>query len=356
MRNNATFANPQTQNSFEKILVIQTASIGDVILATPVIEQLHTCYPNARIDFLLKKGIESVFTGHPFLNDVLVWDKNQGKYRNLYGIFRRIRKQRYDLIVNIHRFFTSGFITAFSGAKVRIGFDKNPFSWSFTHRVKHLIGSKGQTIHEVERNALLLKDICADHVPKIRLYPTDNDQKLVSDWISERFITISPASLWFTKQLPAAQWLELIRAVGSHYRIFLLGGKADRPLCDQIIRDAKQKNIVNLAGKLSFLQSAALMQSADMNFVNDSAPMHLASAVYAPVAAVYCSTVPAFGFGPRSDKSFVIETEEELPCRPCGLHGQKSCPKKHFKCATTIKPEQLLKTLKIESFAAKVSE
>jgi heptosyltransferase II len=87
------------------------------------------------------------------------------------------------------------------------------------------------------------------------------------------------------------------------------------------------------------------MKNAVMNFVNDSAPMHMASAVDAPVTAVYCSTLPSFGFGPKSTKSFIVEIEEELPCRPCGLHGRRSCPKKHFKCALNINIQQLIKTL-----------
>ena len=82
-----------------------------------------------------------------------------------------------------------------------------------------------------------------------------------------------------------------------------------------------------------------------MNYVNDSAPMHFASAVNAPITAVYCSTLPSFGFGPLSNKNFVVETEVKLSCRPCGLHGKKACPLKHFKCAFTIREQQLLNTL-----------
>jgi len=97
---------------------------------------------------------------------------------------------------------------------------------------------------------------------------------------------------------------------------------------------------------LSFLQSAALMKDATMNYVNDSAPLHFASAVNAPVTAVYCSTVPAFGFGPLSEKKFIVETKEFIECRPCGLHGYKACPQKHFNCAHTIVDDQLLSVLK----------
>jgi heptosyltransferase-2 len=100
-----------------------------------------------------------------------------------------------------------------------------------------------------------------------------------------------------------------------------------------------------LAGSLSYLQSAALMSRAVMNYVNDSAPMHFASAMNAPVTAVYCSTVPEFGFGPLSDNRHIVEISQSLYCRPCGLHGYSECPEKHFRCALEINTLQLLRTL-----------
>jgi len=93
------------------------------------------------------------------------------------------------------------------------------------------------------------------------------------------------------------------------------------------------------------------MKDAGMNYVNDSAPMHFASAVNAPVTAVYCSTIPAFGFGPMSDKSYIVEIQQPLDCRPCGLHGYRACPLGHFKCAYKIEDAQLLETLTGESSA-----
>lgn len=127
--------------------------------------------------------------------------------------------------------------------------------------------------------------------------------------------------------------------------IFLLGAPGDQSACESIKTNSSHPRVMNLAGQLSFLESAALMKGAVMNFVNDSAPMHIASAVNAPVTAIYCSTVPAFGFGPLSDRKFVIETKEKLTCRPCGLHGFKSCPQGHFECATTIKISDLKEVL-----------
>ena len=102
---------------------------------------------------------------------------------------------------------------------------------------------------------------------------------------------------------------------------------------------------MNLAGKLSFLESTALMRDAVMNFMNDSAPLHLASAVNAKITAIFCSTVPSFGFGPMSEDSIIVQTKEKLKCKPCGLHGLKDCPEDHFKCAITIDKNELLKRI-----------
>ena len=109
----------------------------------------------------------------------------------------------------------------------------------------------------------------------------------------------------------------------------------------------KNKQVEILAGKLSFLQSAALMKQAKMNYVNDSAPLHFTSAVNAPVTAIFCSTIPAFGYTPLSDRSFIVETKEHLICRPCGLHGRKACPLGHFKCAYGIETAQVLETINL---------
>ncbi|MGZ4057095.1 MAG: glycosyltransferase family 9 protein, partial [Bacteroidia bacterium] len=88
-----------------------------------------------------------------------------------------------------------------------------------------------------------------------------------------------------------------------------------------------------------------LIKDAQMNYVNDSGPMHIASAMNAKTTAIFCSTVPAFGFGPLSDDAKIVETKLQLDCRPCGLHGHKECPKGHFKCALTIETEELLRQI-----------
>lgn len=321
------------------VLVIQTASIGDVILATPVVEKLHRVYPGAAIDLLVKKGNESLFDGHPFLHDILVWDKSRNKYAGLYRLARRIRKTRYDLVVNVQRFASTGLLTACSGAEMTIGFDKNPFSFFFTKKIKHRIEPN---IHEVSRNLDLVSEITDREFTGPRLYsPASLPSAVIGELTGGRIYTFSPASLWFTKQFPKEKWIGLLTAVPAEAKVYLLGSKSDAGLCDEIMAGAGHPGAVNLAGKLSLLESAALMKLARMNFTNDSAPMHLASATDAPVTVIYCSTVSGFGFGPLSSDSVIVETDEPLACRPCGLHGRNECPEHHFRCAHTISLNKL---------------
>ncbi len=324
----------------QSFLIIQTAFIGDVILATALVEKLRDSFPEASIDFLLRKGNEDLLKGHPNIRHTLIWDKRKDKIKNLVGIIKMVRANRYDYVINVHRFASSGFITAFSGAKQKTGFDKNPLSFLYDTKVKHQIGN---SIHEVQRNQLLISSLTNEQPSKPKLYPSVKDFAIVKNITksSTPYICIAPTSVWFTKQFPKEKWIELINELESSIPIYLLGAKADQTVCEVIKSNDTQNRVVNLAGQLSFLESAALMKDASMNYVNDSAPMHIASAVNAPVTAVYCSTVPAFGFGPQSDKKFIIESKEKLSCRPCGLHGFKACPQGHFKCATTIEIQDL---------------
>lgn len=325
-----------------KFLVIQTAFIGDVILATPIVEKLRRFFPEAQIDFLLRKGNEHLLANHPHIGRVWVWNKKGEKYRGLWRLVRDLRREQYDWAINCQRFATSGLITALSGASNTVGFQKNPFSRLFGRRMPHRFGTAEQPIHEVERNLLLIEHLTDTSFQMPRLYPSPSDTSRALALAPEDapFVCIAPTSVWFTKQFPPNKWLELIERIPRHCAVLLLGGPDDKAACDYIAQHASHSDVRNLAGRLSLLVSAALMRASAMNYVNDSAPMHLASAVDAPVAAVFCSTVPLFGFTPLSKRRFIIESEGPLACRPCGLHGYRTCPEGHFACAQHIRPEQ----------------
>lgn len=321
----------------KQVLVIQTAFLGDVILATPVATELKRCFPEVEIDFLVKKGNESLLSNHPALRNVMTLDKSKGKFKAIRNLIKHIRGNHYDLVINLHRFGSSGIIAGRSGAPKRYGFKKNPFSFLYTKSFPHQIGDG---THEVTRNLSIIKEFGANDTVRPSLYPSKEDQKRIEEYAAEEYFCMAPASVWYTKQLPQEKWIELIQTIKDK-RIYLLGSKADLDLCNSIIAASEAKNAVNLAGELSLLQSAALMKNAMMNFVNDSGPLHLASAMNANTTAFFCSTVPDFGFGPLAENSRIQEVNG-LACRPCGLHGHKECPKGHFDCGRKMPiPESL---------------
>ena len=326
-------------------LLIQTAFIGDVILMTALLEYLHQTQPTTPVDVLVRRGNEGLLAGHPHVRRVLIWDKKHRKYAALWDLLGQIRAAKYGRVVTLQRFASTGFLTAFSGAPERIGFAKNPLSRFFTRRVPHVIGDG---THEVARNLRLLTDVVPTPLQPPRLFPSAADEAAVAPYAATGpYVCLAPTSVWFTKQYPEAKWLELLAALPAGLRVYLLGGPPDMAACERLAAASGRANVISIAGKIGLLASAALMRGAVMNYVNDSAPMHLCSAVGAPVTAIFCSTVPAFGFGPLSPVSFVVETTEPLDCRPCGLHGHAACPQGHFRCAYGIEVRQLLASLPV---------
>ncbi len=318
--------------NLDRILVIQTAFLGDVILATPVWENLHAAYPRAQIDVVVKKGNESLLTEHPFLHQVFVFDKQQ-KFKNLLVLGKTLREQHYDLVINLQRFASSGILMMLARGKESRGFQKNPLSFFFSKRYPH---EKKPNWHEVDRNLCLISDLVPAPIRRPQLFPSKEDLNSVQIYQDVPYYCLAPTSVWFTKQAPLEIWLKLIdKLAATNAQIYLLGAPSDRAYLDEIVKNTRSTQVINLAGQLPLLQSAALMAGAKHNYVNDSGPLHLASATNAPVSAFFCSTVPEFGFGPLSDQSGIIEVKD-LDCRPCGLHGHKSCPKGHFRCGAAL--------------------
>jgi len=357
-------------NKHQSILIIQTAFIGDVVLATSFIEEVKKKYPLHKIDFLLRKGNESILQFNPHISHIYLWDKKKYKIFNLIKIIKIIRSKDYHIVFNLQRYFSSGFVTIFSKAKIKIGFLNNPLSFFFTKKILHKIiyQYKSQYLHEVQRNFLLLNSLqdSDSPIPDAKLltpklyFGTNEIERSLNSKLDKLgcynslspYIVIAPTSVWFTKQYSITQWIQFLVSMSSHSsnfssnNIFLVGGKDDYNTLDFIINESKHIKSYNLAGKLDLLETAFLMKNAKRVFVNDSAPLHLASAVNAPTTAIFCSTIPDFGFYPLSSNNIILEiSREKLPCRPCGIHGKKSCPESHYNCSKFITTNQLIDSL-----------
>ncbi len=184
---------------YKNILVIQTAFIGDAILASCLLEKLHSEFPESELSILVRKGNESIYQAHPYLKQILIWNKQKNKFRNLMALLRQIRKTKFDCVINCHRYSSSGFLTAFAKAKHTAGFKQNPFSFLFNTTVKHRFET---TLHEINRYHELIQDFTSSKIYSPKLYPSQIVYKAIQNYLDKAFICIAPASVWYTKQLP----------------------------------------------------------------------------------------------------------------------------------------------------------
>lgn len=324
-----------------RILIVQTAFIGDVILATAFVRQVANAHPDSEIHFLCRKGNEDILFDNPKIKKVLIWNKKK-KYRDLIRLIFEIRSLDYDKVYLIQRYFSMGLVAVLSGARAKVGFSSNPLSFLFDRAIRHKIPFiyKDRSLHEVERNSLL----CFDEPQEVRpeLFFNDNIQKKVEAYQNVKYIVCTPCSVWKTKEWPREYWKSLISNL-SDYKVLCLGGPEDNDVIEGLIIDLPHAE--NLAGKLSLRESAALMRNAVRVFVNDSGPLHLASAVNAATTVFFCSTIPEFGYGPLSEDSVILQSPEQLECRPCGTHGKISCPLDHFNCGRLVTVEMAIKSI-----------
>jgi lipopolysaccharide heptosyltransferase II len=331
--------------SSKTILIIQTAFIGDTILASHFARAVKEQYPHSKIHFFLRKGNESVIQGLPTIEKTWVWSKENGKTKNLFKLIMELRKIKFDMVFNLHRHFNSGLVTAFMKSPVKVGFKQNPLSFFYTRKIHHQIPDP-RGWHEVQRNLELIpgfKIVDNSKIYKPELPLQEKNFQKVSPYVNEPYFVIAPASVWFTKAWSEEKFQELTSELVQIGKVYFIGAPGDKDLCDRIRRDLPQTE--NLCGALNLLDSAALMKNAKRVFVNDSAPLHLASCVNAKTTAIFCSTVPSFGYTPLADDSVVVDVGNSLSCRPCGLHGHKSCPLGHYKCSKDIEVKKVLATI-----------
>jgi heptosyltransferase-2 len=332
----------------KRILIIQTAYIGDVILCTPLVKVLRQTFPDAFISFLLIPETENVLKNNPHLNEVLVYDKR--KKRGLGSFLQmvsRVKQGKFDLTVIPHRSMRSALLAYLSGIAERIGFDRAVGSSLFTRKVTH-----NANLHEVDRNLSLLSGFTphlTDTSPE--LFPSSDDfsyaRRLLSDSrISQRdrMVGVAPGSVWATKRWLPERFADvadlLLKEAGA--KVVLLGSGEDRSLCERIA-DLMAGRPAIAAGKTSVLQSAAIVSLCKVILSNDSAPVHMASAMKIPVVVVFGSTIPEFGFAPYGVDQVIIQ--KQLNCRPCGIHGKRKCPEKHFRCMLDINAEEVYRAV-----------
>jgi heptosyltransferase II len=316
------------------VLVIQTAFLGDVVLTTPLLSVLSERH--GPVDVITTPAAASLLDHHPAVRDVIRYDKHgiDRGWKPLRRLGALLRANRYARVYVPHRSFRSALLALWSGAGERIGFADSAAAFTYTRRIP-----RPKEGHEVERLLSLSGPVGAG-VPPVTLGLAPTDLAAADAWLSSYhvgpdFIAIAPGSVWGSKRWP--YYAEL--AARLDRPTVIVGGKEDTGLADAIVQKAGGRAI-SAAGQLSLRGSAALIKRAAVLVTNDSAPLHLATAVGTPIVAIFGPTVPQFGFAPRRPGDIVMG-HDQLPCRPCSKHGPPACPLGHHRCMRDLSVEEV---------------
>ena len=322
------------------VLVIQTAFIGDALLAVPLLKAVKDLWPGAGLDVLVRPPADNLLETLPYLREIIIYDK-RGADRGLSGLLqlrRRLRDKKYDLALLPHRSFRSGLLAYGAGIPIRVGFDRGGGRHFHTVRIPYPTNG-----HEIVRNLQLLTPFGPFPQPELpEIMSTKEDVELVNrrlDPVSgaER-IALAPGSVWYTKRWPEDYFIELGgRFIQKGYQVVLLGSGEDRDLCSRIAV-ALSDSCINFAGQTTLRQSIEILRRCAALITNDSAPTHLGVAAGTRVLTIFGSTSPQFGFYPFGPKGKSLEIE--LYCRPCTDHGRRNCPEKHLRCLKDITPDR----------------
>ena len=325
-------------------LVIQTAFLGDVVLTTPLLSAL--AQRHGPVDVVTTPAAAPLLETHPAVRRVIPYDK-RGADRGWHGLrtlARRLAGEGYARAYLPHRSLRTAMLALLARIPVRIGFAGGP---SFLYTETRRKPARG---HEVDKLLALADEPPAAYAPQLRTTP--EDERAAADLLAaagigegaedqDRIVALAPGSIWGSKRWP--YYGELARQLAARGPVVVLGGPDDVALGDAVVRQALEggpgrRPVVNACGKLTLRQSAALIGRAALLVTNDSAPLHLATAMGTPVVALFGPTLPEFGFGPIRQGDVALGVEG-LDCRPCSNHGPPSCPLGHHRCMRDLGPE-----------------
>jgi heptosyltransferase II len=325
--------------NFKKILLIQTAFLGDVIMTTPLVRGLREIFPDAEISVITTPASAVFFKYNPHVQNIYTFDKKQffRKWVNIFKLVRLLRREHFELALSAHLSLTTSLLLILAGISTRVGFVRQR---GLTHPIQ--LPEKG--MHNTRRYVHLLS-LFGYHSTNTQteLFWSKKEDETAVQFLSSlgenphKKIGIAPGSVWATKRWPLDYFIQLLQSLtDNEYQFVFLGGPEDRELCDRIITQSGQRAL-NGAGVLNLLESAAVMEKLDLIISNDSAPLHMANAVRTAVFAFFGPTVQRFGCFPIGPEDQVFEVD--LYCRPCAKHGSNTCPEGHFRCMMEIKPE-----------------
>ena len=319
-----------------KFLIVRFSSIGDIVLTTPVIRCLKNQLANVEIHYLAKNEYFHILSPNPHLSKVYSTDGS------LKDVLPQLKKENYDLIIDLHRNLRSLKLKA-SLRKKTVSFDKiNLEKWLMVNfgidrlPEKHIVDRYFETIKylRVENDGEGLDFFIRneDEINSLQL-PSTHQQG---------YIAIAIGAKHATKILPLEKLIALCHSL--QHPVILLGGKEDAERGEKICAEVGA-NIYNACGKYNLGQSASLIKQASVVITHDTGLMHIAAAFRKKIISIWGNTIPEFGMYPYLPFNFqqgsAIMEVNNLPCRPCSKIGYEKCPLGHFNCMNKIDTDEV---------------
>jgi heptosyltransferase-2 len=331
-----------------RILVVQTAALGDLLLTLPLVAELRRVQPEARLALVTTPLGAELLAGLGTL-DALHGHAKGWRVRSAAATVAWLRGERFEAAIAAQRSHRTGLLLALSRAPLRIGFAGAPGAWSYHAPVAPSAGR-----HAVQRYLELSRPLGGDPDsadPRPRLPLTDGARAASARWLAgervardEPLVGLAPGSQRRAKRWLPERFAALAAAVARRgFRPLLLGSAAEQELCGEVARASGVAAVV-AAGRLGVLESAALLARARVLVANDCGAAHLAAAVGTPVLSIFGPTTPGLGYAPFGEHNRVVE-RLGLSCRPCHRHGPRRCPLGHFRCMRDIPAELVLEQL-----------
>jgi len=331
------------QSGKGKLVVIQTAFLGDVILVTPLLRAIRQAFPDAKLSVVVIPECSKVL--HSQVDEIIIFNKRDKRKRKdqWHELIARLRSESFDAALIPHRSLRSGLTALKAGIPCRIGFKRGPGYIFHTHRIAYPTG-----VYEGIRNLLLLDSLSPRKDNGLPLlYPTDEDVERAEKLLSgsginkDEYAVLAPGSVWASKRWSIDYYKELRLRLESEFSlpVIAIGGEADREECSIVVSTPER----NLAGMLSPLGSAVILKYARLLVSGDTAPAHICTAMSTRQIIIFGSTAPRFGFAPPVPTARIVQFP--LWCRPCSNHGRNFCPNLgRYNCLKNIKPDMVIET------------
>lgn len=326
------------QTIIKKILCIKPRGIGDIVLSTIILDNLKAHFTNVKIDYLTEHFAVDAVSNNPLVNKVLSMDKSEFPLK----VALRIRKEKYDMIIDLWSNPRSAQITFLSGVKYRVGYSYRGRKYAYNIR-----GTSDKGVHHsAEHNLELLKVIDVPILSKrIHFYVREKDKLFADNFFSfanlsnKKVIGIIPAGGWASKRCDAVKWIEICTSVLQKYDVhfLILWGPGDENDAQKIKSELKNK--IDLAPKTDLLQLTGLINKCDMIIANDSGPMHISAALGKPTLGIFGPTNPE-AHRPYSYNSTFIN-KNDLHCIIC---NKLVCPYGH-ECMLELSVDEVIKKL-----------